>query len=123
MMHCAPTDSPGSEPEPFLLTLRGCHTPVADPRYERRAMPRPMTLELLETLRIVDDDVTEVVNAYMADPERGPVVIGEGYRIDPAPAVAGHPFASTLMRQPWASDELRRAAVRAAILMAEPERA
>lgn len=85
-------------------------------------MPRPMTLELLDTLRIVDDDVTAVVDAYLSDPAHGPVVIGEGYRIDPAPAVAGHPFAATLMRQPWASDELRRAAVRAAILLAEPER-
>jgi hypothetical protein len=86
-------------------------------------MLRPMTLELLETLEIVDDDVTAVVNAYMSDPKRGPIVFGGGYRIDPAPAVAGHPFASTLMQQPWASDELRRAAVRAAILLAEPERA
>jgi len=43
-----------------------------------------MTLELLDTLRIVDDDVTAVVDAYLSDPAHGPVVIGEGYRIDPA---------------------------------------
>lgn len=62
-------------------------------------MLRPMTLELLKTLKIVDD-VTAVVNAYMADTKRRPIVFGEGYRIDFAPAVAGHPFASNLMRQP-----------------------
>jgi hypothetical protein len=31
-------------------------------------MRGPMILELLDTLAIVDDDVTAVVNAYMADP-------------------------------------------------------
>jgi hypothetical protein len=82
-----------------------------------------MTLDLLETLRIVDDDVTAVVNAYLSDPACGVIGFGEGYRIDPALAVAEHPFASTLMRQPWAGDELRRAAIRAAIMLAEPERA
>ena len=86
-------------------------------------MPGPMTLDLLKTLRIVDDDVTAVVNAYLADPTCGVIAFGEGYRIDPALAVAEHPFASTLMRQPWAGDDLRRAAVRAAIMLAEPERA
>lgn len=85
-------------------------------------MTGPMTLELLETLEIVDDDVTAVVNAYLADPACGPIAFGQGYRIDPASAVAEHPFASTLMRQPWAKHELRQAAVRAAVMLAEPER-
>ncbi|WP_144426393.1 hypothetical protein [Methylobacterium sp. ARG-1] len=81
-----------------------------------------MTLDLLETLRIVDDDVTAVVDAYLANPSCGTVYFGEGYRIDPALAVAEHPFAGTLMRQPWAGEELRRAAVRAAVMLAVPER-
>ncbi|TXM72745.1 hypothetical protein FV226_11210 [Methylobacterium sp. WL12] len=81
-----------------------------------------MTLDLLDTLRIVDDDVTAVVDAYLADPSCGPVGFGEGYRIDPALAVAEHPFADTLMRRSWAGDELRRAAVRAAVMLAVPER-
>lgn len=83
---------------------------------------RSMTLDLVATLDIVDDDVAAVVNAYMADPASGPVSFGEGYRIDPAAAVAAHPFACTLISQPWASMELRRAAVRAAIMLAQPER-
>ncbi|GJE53379.1 hypothetical protein GOFOIKOB_6458 [Methylobacterium tardum] len=83
---------------------------------------RPMTLDLFDTLDIVDDDVAAVVDAYMADPTSGPVSFGEGYRIDPAAAVASHPFANTLIGQPWASVELRRAAVRAAIMLAQPER-
>lgn len=83
---------------------------------------RPMTLDLLATLDIVDDDVWAVVDAYLADPTSRMVAFGEGYRIDPAAVVASHPFARTLMDQPWAGDALRRAAVRAAILLAEPER-
>jgi hypothetical protein len=82
---------------------------------------RLMTLDLFDTLDIVEDDVAAVVNAYLADPVSGPVSFGEGYRIDPAAAVAAHPFANTLIGQPWASTELRRAAVRAAIMLAQPE--
>lgn len=83
---------------------------------------RPMILDLITTLDILDEDVAAVVDAYLADPTSGPVPIGEGYRIDLAAAVAEHPFANTLIGQPWTSAELRQAAVRAAILMAKPER-
>ena len=82
----------------------------------------PMTLDLLATLHVVDDDVSAIVEAYMANSDIGAVAFGEGFRIDPAAAIAEHPFARTLMGQPWASDELRRASVRAAILLARPER-
>ena len=85
-------------------------------------MHQRLTFELLSTLEIVDDDVMAVVDAYMANPKCGPVSFGEGYRIDPGVAVAEHRFATTVMRQPWADKELRRAAVRAAIMLAEPER-
>ena len=85
-------------------------------------MAYPMTLDLLATLQVVDDDVLAVVEAYMTDPKAGTVAFGEGFRIDPAAAVEGHPFARTLIGQSWANDGLRRAAVRAAILLAQPER-
>lgn len=81
-----------------------------------------MTLDLFATLDIVDDDVSAVVDAYLANPKPGLMEFGEGYRIDPAAAVASHPFARTLINQPWTDAALRRAAVRAAILLAEPER-
>lgn len=83
---------------------------------------RPMTLDLFVTLDIIGDDVSAVVDAYLADPSSRSVEFGEGYRINPAAAVASHPFARTLMNQPWADAGLRRAAVRAAILLAEPDR-
>lgn len=101
---------------------RGRHKSVAAPPYGD-AMPEQMTLDLLNILEIVDDDVTAVVNAYMIDQTCGPISFGEGYKIDPAAAVAEHPFASTVMRRPWANDELRRAAVRAAVMLAYPQRA
>ncbi|WP_081437822.1 hypothetical protein [Methylobacterium radiotolerans] len=91
--------------------------------YSAAMAKRPMTLDLFTTLDIVDDDVSAVVDAYLADPTPGSVAFGDGFRIDPAAAVASHPFARTLIDQPWADAGLRRAAIRAAILLAEPERA
>lgn len=85
-------------------------------------MPIPATYNLLTTLDIVDDDVTAVVEAYMVNPSVGVVAFGDGYRIDPAAAVAAHPFTRALLGQPWADPDLRRAAVRAAIMLARPER-
>lgn len=81
-----------------------------------------MTLDLFAARDLAEDDVAAVVDAYMADPTSGPVSLGRSYRVDPAAALEDHPFASTLVGQPWASPELRRAAVRAAILLARPER-
>ena len=77
-----------------------------------------MTIDLLATLRIVDDDDAAMVDAYMADPQQGTVRFGDGYEIDPALALAAHPFAIQLIGQPGADDGLRRTAVRAAIMLA-----
>ena len=63
-----------------------------------------MTIDLLATLHIVEDDVTAVVDAYMANPQRGTVRFGEGFEIDPAVALTAHPFASELIGQPWAGE-------------------
>ena len=82
----------------------------------------PLTIDLFEAGDIVDDDVRGVIEAFIARPRRRIFQFGTGYRIDVAAAVAAHPFARQLMRQPWASDDLRRAAIRAAILLARPEK-
>ncbi|MHC2106441.1 hypothetical protein [Methylobacterium sp. CM6246] len=81
-----------------------------------------MTLDLFATLDIVEADVTAVVNAYMANPTSGTISFGKNYRIDPAAAIVDHPFANTLIGQRWVSPELRRAAMRAAIMLAQPQR-
>ncbi|MEE7463852.1 hypothetical protein MFUR16E_22910 [Methylobacterium fujisawaense] len=83
---------------------------------------RLMTLDLLRCLDIVDDDVAAIVDTFTADPIYGAVKFGDGYQLDPAAAVANHPFALNLIRQPWSSLELKRTAVRAAILLARPEK-
>lgn len=82
----------------------------------------PMTLDLVAALAIADEDVTAVVDAYLSDPQRSLVQIGDGYQIDLAEALATHPFAQTLMDRTWAGEDLKRAAVRAAIMMASPEK-
>ena len=74
-------------------------------------------------LDIIDDDVSAVVDAYLDDPSSRSVEFGEGYRINPGAAVDAHPFARKLIDQPWAGEGLRHAAVRAAIMLACPERA
>ena len=83
-------------------------------------MLSPKTIDLMTTLHIVEDDVAAVVNAYSADPEPCTVRFGEGSEIDSAEASTAYPFAGKLVRQPWACEELRRAAVRATIIMARP---
>ena len=93
--------------------------PVLCP-YSAAMTRRPMTLDLFDTFQVVDDDVTAVVDTYLAEPACGMVSFGEGFQLDPAAAVALHPFARILLHQPWTSADLRRAAVRAAIMLAQP---
>ena len=79
-----------------------------------------LTIDLCEAGDIVDDDVCGVIEAFIVRPKRRIFQFGNGYRIDVAAAVAAHPFARSIMQQRWASVDLRRAALRAAILLARP---
>lgn len=83
----------------------------------------PTIVELFDTKVIVDDDVVAVARAYVANPSRSVRAIGEGYLVDVAAAVAAHSFATAVMRVPWTDDDLRRVAVRTAVLLTRPTRA
>jgi hypothetical protein len=73
---------------------------VIAPSGLRPGMAVFLILDPLAMLHIVDDDFAAVVEAYMTDPQGSAIEFGEGFRIDPASAIAGHPFAMTLMHQP-----------------------
>ena len=59
----------------------------------------------------------------MADPTTTVFLFGDGYRIDLAKAVRSHEWASVTVATKDATEHLKRAAVRSAILLARPEKA
>ena len=82
----------------------------------------PTTGELFKAKAILEADVVAAVDAFMADPTTTLVVFGEGYRIDLAAAVRNHEWASVTVATKDATEHLKRAAVRTAILLAQPEK-
>jgi hypothetical protein len=83
----------------------------------------PTTGELYKAKAILEADVVAAVDAFMADPTTTLFVFGDGYRLDLAAAVRSHPWAATTISTAEATEHLKRAAVRTAILLARPEKA
>ena len=81
------------------------------------------TGELFKANAILEVDVVAAVDAFMVDPTTTLFVLGEGYRIDLAAAVRDHEWASVTVATKDATEHLKRAAVRTAILLARPEKA
>ena len=91
------------------------------PRNAEPLMPEPPTTAALYAAQpIVEDDVMAIIRAYVANPAQAVSAVGEGYVIDVAAAVNAHPFAASVMHASWTSTDLRLAAVRAAVLLAQP---
>jgi len=82
----------------------------------------PTTGELFKAKAITEEDVVAAVDAYMADPTTTLFVMGEGYGLDLAEAVRTHEWAFVTVSHSTATDHLKRAAVRTAILLARPEK-
>lgn len=82
----------------------------------------PTTGELFKAKALADDDIVAAVAAYMADPTTSAFLFGDGYTIDLAEAVKAHEWASVTVGNKDATDHLKRAAVRTAILLARPEK-
>ncbi|KQP10119.1 hypothetical protein ASF28_02880 [Methylobacterium sp. Leaf99] len=79
------------------------------------------TGELFKAKAVTETDIAAAVDAFMADPSKSTFLFGEGYRIDLAEAVRAHEWASVTAVNKDATDHLKRAAVRTAILLARPE--
>jgi hypothetical protein len=84
------------------------------------AEKHPSVGELYKANAVVDDDVVKAVDAYMKDPTTGLFQIGDGYKLDLAATVEGHPWAKAEVARADASENLKRHAVRTAILLAYP---
>ncbi|GEP04011.1 hypothetical protein [Methylobacterium oxalidis] len=86
-------------------------------------MPEDRTVgDLFKAKAVTDDDVRAAVETYMADPATTLFVMGEGYGLDLAEAVQAHEWAKVMTANPNATEHLKRAAVRTAILLARPEK-
>ncbi|TXM72815.1 hypothetical protein FV218_12480 [Methylobacterium sp. WL69] len=80
------------------------------------------TGELFKAQVVTDADIAAAVDAFMDDPSTSAFLFSEGYRIDLAEAVRAHEWASVTTSNEKATDHLKRAAVRKAILLARPEK-
>ncbi|WP_264046160.1 hypothetical protein [Methylobacterium flocculans] len=81
------------------------------------------TRELYKPEAFPEADVVGAVNAFMADFTTGAFLFGDGYRIDVVAAVSSHERAKLTVANKDATEHLRRADVRTAILLALPEKA
>ena len=79
------------------------------------------TGELFKAKAVTDADIAAAVDAFMADTSASAFLFGEGYRIDLAEVVRAHEWASVTTANTDATDYLKRASVRTAILLARPE--
>ncbi|GJE46666.1 hypothetical protein [Methylobacterium soli] len=88
-----------------------------------RAMCKASTIgDLVEEGAISDAEVRVAVMAFMAGVPGEEFVIARGYALDLTAAVAGHPLTVDILESPAVTEEMRRAAVLRAILLARPEK-
>lgn len=80
----------------------------------------PTTGELYKVKAILEDEVVAAVDVFMRDPTVSLFRFNDGHTLDVAAAVKAHPWAKATVASQEASEHLRRAAVRTAILLARP---
>lgn len=78
--------------------------------------------ELFEHKFILGMDLVRAVDAYMADPATETFEVGGGYVLNLAAAVQASAYARRVLGDPNANMMRRRGVVRAAILLARPEK-
>lgn len=86
------------------------------------ASANPTIGELFKAKAVTPEDVAAAVDAFMADPTTTLFMLGEGYGVDLAAAVAAQAWATREMANPDATEHIRRHAVRTAILLARPDK-
>ena len=78
--------------------------------------------DLYNAKAILEADVSAAVDAFMANPATNHFAISDRYPADLAAAVAAPWFVRETIANESATDELKRAAVRTAILLSRPVR-
>ena len=84
--------------------------------------PNPTVGELFKAKAVTDEQVNAAVVAYLADPTLDAHALTDGYSLDLAAAVAGHGWAKQVVGNPEASPNLKRGAIRTAILLARAQK-
>jgi len=82
----------------------------------------PTTGDLFKAKAILEADVVAAVDAFMADPTTTAFLFGDGYQINLADAVSSHEWTKVTVANKDTTEDLRRAAVRTAILLDQPEK-
>ena len=81
------------------------------------------TGDLLAAGEITDDAVTAVVYAFVTDPREGLFDLGSDYQLNVAEAIDESPLVCEILRRADASDDMKQAAVRTAVLQGTPMKA
>jgi hypothetical protein len=82
----------------------------------------PTTGELYKAKALTEEDVVAAVDAFMADPSTTAFLFGDGYQVDLPGSVAASSFATLVVKDGHATETHKRLAVRAAILLARPQK-
>ena len=81
------------------------------------------TIELIAAGQITDDDVSAAIHAFVHDPREGLFDLGNDYRLNVAETIDEGPLVCEILSRVDASDDMKRAAIRVAILMGTPVKA
>jgi hypothetical protein len=83
----------------------------------------PTVGDLLKQGRVTEDDVRAAVEALLSGPATRHLAVGQTYRLYVGSSLRQGGFLGKTLRDPEASEGLKRAACRKAILLARPEKA
>ena len=81
------------------------------------------TIDLIAAGQITDDDVAAAIHAFVRDPREGLFDLGNDYRLNVAETIDEGPLVCEILRRVDASDDMKRAAVRVAVLLGTPVKA
>ncbi|WP_246689983.1 hypothetical protein [Methylobacterium sp. WL7] len=76
--------------------------------------------DLSKSKEVTDAQVNAAVDAVLANPNTGPFELASGWVLDVTTAVKADRHATATLKEPTARPGSRRAAVRSAILLAQP---
>ncbi|MHC2109003.1 hypothetical protein [Methylobacterium sp. CM6246] len=91
------------------------------PAFSRRIMlSNPTVSDLIKSREVTNAQVNAALDAVFADPKIGTFELASGWVLDITAAVKADRHATATLKEPTARPSSRRAAVRSAILLAQP---